>query len=78
MCYEGTLVNHVNLLQVVEDEYTRNGARLDLSFDDVQFEQEQITLDIQDEITNGGWKITPYIQPFKVHLHYIYNATKAG
>ena len=56
---------------MVEDEYTRKGARLDLSFDDVQFEQEQITLDIpQDETIVGGWKIIPYIYPCKVSLYY--------
>jgi len=64
-------LNHVNLLQVVEDEYAREGARLDFSLDDVQFEQEQITLDIpKDETIVGGWKIIPYIHPCKVSLYY--------
>ena len=49
--------------QVVEKEFRRRGAELVL-MQPIEFESDQITVDIQKEgIVRGGWKITPIIAP---------------
>ena len=56
-------------LQAVQDKYARKGAKLGVTFH-VQFEKDEIVLDIPEEIEIGGWKIIPYFHPIKVSLYY--------
>ena len=50
-------------MQAVENRFKQLGAKLDDISLEVEFHQDQITLDFPDGNVIGGWEITPRTHP---------------
>ena len=50
-------------MQAVENHFKQLGAKLDDISLEVEFHQDQITLDFPDGKVKGGWEITPRTHP---------------
>ena len=58
-------------MQAVENRFKQFGAKLDDISLEVEFHQDQITLDFPNGNVMGGWKITPMAHPVVSRLMWV-------